>query len=198
LDAGTLPKNPPSTVVSTLFNQPQIIRQGEIKISEKSGQIFISNSEKETQKIASQILSSHISHITYRPLIFALQGELGSGKTQFAKGIGKALGIKSNISSPTFTLIREYSIKKRLSSHLAIQPFSNSYFYHLDTWRLQEEKELLEIGFEKMLKPGNIIAIEWAQKAKSLLEKLAKQNKALIVWVNIETLSPTKRKIIYG
>lgn len=197
LDAGKLPSNPPSTVVDTLLNEPRVLRCGEIKIPEKAGQVFISNSEEETQKIASRILSSHISHITSHALIFALQGELGSGKTQFAKGLGKALGIRENIISPTFILVREYKFKPQQFNHLAIWPFSHSIFYHIDTWRMKDASELLELGFEKMLVPGNIIAIEWLQKVKPILEEIAKQKKAHVIWVEIEVLFPTKRKIKY-
>jgi len=211
LDAGNLPKNPPSTVVDTLLNEPRVLRQGEIKIAEKPGQVFISSSETETQQIASRILSSHISHITYHPLVFALQGELGAGKTQFAKGLGKVLGIKANISSPTFVLVREYpysldGLKTKDTSEVCAclrrqectparwRRKEKAMFYHLDTWRMQEGKELLEIGFEKMLKPGNIIAIEWLQKVKTILEDLEK-DRIKLIWVTIEVLSETKRRI---
>lgn len=194
LDAGRLPKNPPSTVVNTLLNEPRVLRQGKIKIPEKPGQVFISNSEEKTQKIASRILSSYISHITYHPLIFALQGELGSGKTQFAKGLGKALGIKANIPSPTFVLVKEYefNLQNTQNSELRTQNF-----FHLDTWRMKEPQELLEVELEKMLTPGNIIAIEWLQKVKPILEEISAKRKAKVIWVSIEVLSPTKRKIKY-
>lgn len=177
LDGGELPNHPPSTVVDTTLNEPTILRQGEIVIPDAAGQTFISNSEEETKKIATQILKIHLSS---QPLIFALQGELGSGKTRFAKGLGEALGIKSNIPSPTFTLIREY-------------PITSGIFYHLDAWRLEKGEELLDLGFNKMLKPGNVIAIEWLQKVKPILEKTL----AKVIWVSIEDLGENKRRIKY-
>ena len=200
LDAGRLPPNPPSTVVNTLLNEPRVLRQGEIEISEKAGQVFISKSEEETKKIAAKILNSQFACLPARQairnsqtLIFALQGELGSGKTQFAKGIGKTLGIKTNISSPTFILVKEYNFRLSEQTKGDIRRT----FYHIDAWRMQEGKELLEIGLEKMLKPGNILTIEWLQKVKPILEEISKKQKAKVVWVEIETLSPTKRKIKY-
>jgi len=216
LDAGTLPENPPSTVVNTLLNEPEILRQGEIRIPSAAGQVFISKSEAETQSIASRILSYQLTatclalriggRANHQPLVFALQGELGSGKTQFAKGIGKALGIKENISSPTFVLAREYpfnlsnppKIFTSLPCRQAGLPLCVSgALYHLDTWRMQEGKELWEIGFKEMLKPGNVIVIEWLQKVKNILENLSQKRKAKIIWVTIETISETKRKIKY-
>jgi L-threonylcarbamoyladenylate synthase len=185
LDAGRLPLRPPSTVVDTTMNEPTILRQGEIVIPDISGQVFTSNSEEETKKIAVEIFYRYQNLSPARPLIFALQGELGSGKTQFAKGLGQALGIKANISSPTFNLIKEY-------------PYLSGIFYHLDTWRLQKGEELLDLGLEKMLKPGNIIAIEWLQKIKPILQNFAKQKKVVVIWLTIETLSENKRRIKYN
>lgn len=207
LDAGELPKRQPSTVVDTTLHEPAVLRQGTVVIPPIAGQTFISNSEKETQKIARKIFSRYQNLLSTRPLIFALQGELGSGKTQFAKGLGQALGIKSNISSPTFIFVREYPYCLQTSSGI---------FYHIDTWRMQTGDELLELGFEKMLKPGNIIAIEWLQKVKGILERLERSDssdgdkvkrsetfgssevsRCKVIWVTIETLSETKRKIKY-
>ncbi len=183
LDAGVLPPRPPSTVVDTTLNETAILRQGEIRLPEIFGQNFTSGSEKETQIIAQKIFNKFQAKLKTQSLIFALQGELGSGKTQFAKGLGSALNIKSIISSPTFILLREY-------------PLQNGMFYHLDTWRMEKGEELRELGLGKMLRPGNIIAIEWLQKVRSVLENIPK-TKATIVWVTIETLAPIKRRIKY-
>jgi L-threonylcarbamoyladenylate synthase len=188
LDAGQLPLNPPSTVVDTTLQEPAVLRQGEIMIDEIPGQVFISNSEKATQKIGAQIFNSFQNILPVQPLIFALQGELGSGKTQLAKGLGQALGIKSNIPSPTFIYVREYPF--RLAD-------SRGIFYHIDTWRMQAAQDLEALGLNKMLKPGNLIAIEWLQKVRPLLEKISRQKKALVIWFTLETLSPNKRKIKY-
>ncbi len=189
LDAGRLPYNPPSTVVDTTLNELKILRQGEIRIKATPENTFVSESEKQTKEIAAKILNL-FNHSTTQPLIFALQGELGAGKTQFVKGLALALGIKDNIVSPTFTIVREYPYLRRTVLRKLM-------FYHLDTWRLEKGEELLVLGLEKMLKPGNIIAIEWLQKIKSVLERFAKSKKAKIVWVNIKYVSETKREIVY-
>jgi len=184
LDGGRLPFHLPSTVVDTTLNEPAILRRGEIRISKTKSNSFISNSETETKKIARKIFERQKGK---KPIIFALQGELGSGKTQFAKGLGQALKIKDNIVSPTFTIIREYPFNLHKSGM----------FYHLDTWRLEKGEELLDLGLENMLKPGNIIAVEWLQKIKPVLEKIQRAKKAQVVWVDIEHVSETRRNISY-
>jgi L-threonylcarbamoyladenylate synthase len=188
INAGKLPLNPVSTVVDTTFNELKIIRQGRIKIAENNKNTFISNSEEETKKIALKIFNKYKNYLIKKPLLFALQGELGSGKTQFAKGIGLALGIRENIKSPTFTLIHEY-------------PFSlngrKKVFYHLDAWRLENGEELFNLGLEKMLKSGNVIAVEWLEKTKTVLEKISRQKKAKIIWLEIKYLPENKRKIVF-
>lgn len=188
LDAGRLSRQPPSTVVDTTLQEPTVLRQGEISLPEVGGQVFVSHSEDETKTIAQKILTDHQPLITNHSLIFALQGELGSGKTQFVKGLARALNIKTNVPSPTFVLVKEYPFHfKKLKRTL----------YHVDTWRMEKGEELLDLGLEKMLQPGNIIVIEWLQKVKPVLEKLSTKKRAKVIWLTIETLSKTKRKIKY-
>ncbi len=190
LDADSLPLRPPSTVVDTTLQEPAVLRQGEIIVPDIAGQIFLSNSEKETQNIAKKIFQRFQNLLNSCCLIFALQGELGSGKTQFAKGLGQALGIKANISSPTFILVKEYQFRTLEHSNIRI-------FFHIDAWRMQTAKEIVDLGFKKMLKPGNIIAIEWLQKVRPILKKIAKNKNIRLVWVTLEILSETKRRIKY-
>jgi len=180
IDPGPLPERESSTVVDTTLNEARILRQGQISISQKEVQKFVSNSEEETRKIAQKI--TQIKRGKNLPVIFALQGELGAGKTQFAKGIALGLGIKEPITSPTFTLIKEY-------------PLNQNTFYHLDTWRLEEGKEILDLGFRKMLRKGNLVAIEWLEKVKPILEKTAQEKKAKVIWIKIEPLTKNKRRI---
>ena len=188
LDGGELTLRPTSTVVDTTLHEPTILRQGEITLPNLPSQTFISGSEEETKKIAQRILERHQGLLSTRPIIFALQGELGAGKTQFAKGLGRALKIKANISSPTFVFLKEYPNKIKTNKGI---------LYHLDTWRMQTDSELEELGFTQMLKPNNIIAIEWLQKVKSILDQVKQEKKAILIWITIETISPTKRRIKY-
>jgi tRNA threonylcarbamoyladenosine biosynthesis protein TsaE len=91
--------------------------------------------------------------------VVALVGELGTGKTQFIKGLAEGVGVgkPTYISSPSFTLINEY---------LGRVPF-----YHIDLFRLESEREAEELGLEEYFQGEGITAIEWADKIPSLLPK---------------------------
>ena len=95
--------------------------------------------------------------------IVCLYGELGAGKTTLVKGIAEGLGIKEEITSPTFTLMNIYKILNLKSTILNL--------VHIDTYRLKDEKELLEIGVEDYLgQPEMVTVVEWPEKIKNLLK----------------------------
>lgn len=83
-----------------------------------------------------------------------LDGELGSGKTQFVRFVGVALGVKCDISSPTFCFMNEYKTSSNLN------------LYHFDLYRLDDESQLSEIGFDEFgFSPsGGVSFIEWSKK----------------------------------
>src|SRR4030066_2345618 len=91
--------------------------------------------------------------------VVALVGELGTGKTQFIKGMATGVGVgkPTYISSPSFTLINEYP--------------GRIPFYHIDLFRLEWEKEAEDLGLEDYFQGEGITAIEWADKIPSLLPK---------------------------
>jgi len=92
--------------------------------------------------------------------VIALQGELGSGKTTFAQGFGKILGVEEPMQSPTFVIMKSYDIDWRGFKKLI----------HIDAYRLEKEEELLNLGWEDLLKdPGNIILIEWPENVPGLI-----------------------------
>lgn len=116
---------------------------------------FITKSAQETQKLA-QFLAKEI----YPPLVIGLEGELGSGKTTFIQGFAKGLGIKEKILSPTFVLMKKFGLPRSKAGH----------FYHIDCYRLNKPKDLLDLGFRKMLADNQgVIVIEWADKVKKIL-----------------------------
>lgn len=88
--------------------------------------------------------------------VICLCGELGVGKTVFAKGVCKALGVADYVSSPTFTLVNEYDGTK-------------GPVYHFDLYRIEEPEELYEIGFEEYLSRGSAVIIEWPEQGGDLL-----------------------------
>lgn len=93
--------------------------------------------------------------------VVCLYGELGSGKTTFVQGFGKAMGISSRLPSPTFFIVRRYS-----------KAAGSGFFYHIDLYRVMDEKELVELGFPELFAdPDSIVLIEWAEKLGRLLPK---------------------------
>jgi tRNA threonylcarbamoyladenosine biosynthesis protein TsaE len=105
------------------------------------------HSAAETRKLG-QTLGAKID----RPIIIALMGDLGSGKTAFVQGLAKGLDVSARhyITSPTFTLINEYSGRHPL--------------FHVDLYRIEHIVELEEIGLDEVLQKDAVTAIEWAEK----------------------------------
>ena len=106
--------------------------------------------EKETIEIAQNFES-----VKFPNMVICLNGELGSGKTIFTKGIANALGIQETITSPTFTIIKEYNGELPL--------------YHMDVYRLDGEVD--GIGIEEYFNKGGVVIIEWAETIKDILPK---------------------------
>lgn len=111
-----------------------------------------SNSPDETAELAQKLASQ------YPKALVLLSGSLGAGKTLFAKGFAAGLGIASNVSSPSYTLINEY--KGSFSS-----------MFHLDLYRLNCFEEVVDIGLFDVLEAGEPCLIEWAERVEEL-EKL--------------------------
>ncbi|OIP23133.1 tRNA (adenosine(37)-N6)-threonylcarbamoyltransferase complex ATPase subunit type 1 TsaE [bacterium CG06_land_8_20_14_3_00_33_50] len=114
--------------------------------------------------------------------ILALVGDLGGGKTTFTKGLAYGLGInEKEVSSPTFTLIREYKIKNNPNIKK---------LFHLDLYRLHSEKEAEELGLHELFEDKSaIIVIEWADRIKNLLPDYTE-------WLKFEFIDENTRKII--
>ncbi len=182
IDVGTLPKNKPSTVIDLTNEEIEILREGDIKFIFQN--TFISKSETQTKKIAQKIISSIIKNrkTLKKPIIFLLKGELGVGKTIFAKGIGEFFKIK-NIISPSFTIAYEYLIKMEDFKMLC----------HYDFYNIQEKEEFKYLGLESNLEKGNILIIEWGEKSGDLINYFKKKGE--IILVEIDYLNKNERKI---
>lgn len=141
VDAGKLPYNKPSTVIDTTTGELKTLRFGDLLPATPNS--LISRSEADTMKLAQFILSKETSKNIGRPIVFLLQGELGTGKTIFTKGLGKALGVKDLIVSPTFTICYEYRIFSTIIDHLSTEePILNRQSF--DTDRLDQNTNSLE------------------------------------------------------
>jgi len=104
-------------------------------------------------------------------VILGLQGNLGGGKTTFLQGFARGLGIKEKITSPTYVILKHFKItkpqisnsKSQINSKSKNSKFGN--FYHIDYYRLKDERDLVSLGFKEIIKnPKNIAAIEWPEK----------------------------------
>jgi L-threonylcarbamoyladenylate synthase len=179
VDAGTLPTRDPSTVIDTTFDEPVTLRQGKIRFSEKNQ--VLSKDEAATQNTAKEIWQKYESYLGKRSIVFALQGEMGAGKTQFTKGLAKAMGITQLVTSPTFAIENEYKSGK-------------CKLYHFDAWRLTTSGELRALGFEQLIKNRSVISIEWAEKVADVVREFDEE--AIIIWLKIEFGKGENERII--
>lgn len=125
---------------------------------------YLSQSSNATKKTAAKIAGDILADGPHKKhaRVVALVGDLGAGKTTFAQGFAKALGIKNRMTSPTFLIFRTYELKAK-NFHS---------FFHMDAYRIDNPKELKPLGFKDALKdPGHIFLIEWADKIKEILPK---------------------------
>jgi L-threonylcarbamoyladenylate synthase len=184
IDAGELEHNPPSTVIDTTKEEMKVLRRGEVKL----GKLLVDRvikSDVEMQEAGLELISKHKNLLKDNCLLIMFNAELGAGKTQFVKGVAKAVGIKNNINSPTFILIKEY-------------PFENNEtkgeLIHIDAWRLESLEELRKLELEDYIKIGNILAVEWAGKAQEYLESISDSN-VIKIYVEINYLDLNTRSI---
>lgn len=106
--------------------------------------------------------------------VITLAGDLGAGKTTFAKGIANGLGVKRTVSSPTFTIVKEYE--------------GEIPFYHMDAYRLENSDE--DIGFSEYFNGNGVSVVEWAQFIETYLP-------ADLLNINITYVDELTRKITF-
>ena len=178
VDGGKLPYNKPSTVIDFTTEDLKVLRQGDVNAS--SSKPYVSESEESTKKIASTLLKKLLAENKHKPIVFILKGDLGAGKTIFAKGLGEALGIE-RIISPTYVVFYEYPIK------------NTSHFVHVDLYNVGDKDEFRHLGLEKYFNAGNILCIEWGEKVGEIAEDL--KNKVKLVYITIAHKSETEREM---
>ncbi|MBQ9337663.1 MAG: tRNA (adenosine(37)-N6)-threonylcarbamoyltransferase complex ATPase subunit type 1 TsaE [Lentisphaeria bacterium] len=114
-------------------------------------QEFITRSADETRALAAKIAAE-----TPPGSVFALDGNLGAGKTVFASGFAAGLGITEPVSSPTFTIVQEY-------------PYAKGMFYHLDLYRIDGPEAALAFGIDEYLYASDAISlVEWPERIDGL------------------------------
>lgn len=182
VDVGTLPTREPSTVIDTTLDDPAVLRQGDIKL--KNEDEVLSRSEENTKNVAKELWQKYERYHGKRAIVFALQGKMGAGKTVFVKGLAKAMGIKDEVTSPSYDLLLTYN-----------QKGSDNKLVHIDTWRmLDADEEIDEIGTEKLISDKTVLAIEWADIVEKEIRKYA--DDALVIWVKVELGKEENNRLI--
>ena len=114
-------------------------------------QVYYTNSADETRELAAKIAAE-----TPNGTVFALDGNLGAGKTVFASGFARGLGITEPVSSPTFTIVQEY-------------PRATGMFFHLDLYRIDNPDAALAFGIDEFLYASDAISlVEWPERIDGL------------------------------
>ena len=159
VDAGKLPKREPSTVIDTTGPVQTVLRAG-ADVSELSLPVETAD-EETTQRHGATLLRQFQHVLAEKPLIFALEGDMGMGKTQLAKGIGQALGVSQIINSPTYSLMKEYDGEL-------------GKLIHLDLWRAADATAE-ELALSDYYHPRNVVVVEWATPLLAHFAELADQ-----------------------
>lgn len=116
--------------------------------------VYFSGSEEETIALAEQFAK------TLQPGdVVLLEGEMGAGKTAFAKGVARGLKIRAEVTSPTYAYINDYEGK----------------LFHFDCYRIESEGQALALGFTDYFDEGGICLVEWSENIKGLLPPAVKR-----------------------
>ncbi len=131
----------------------------------------ITTNYKQTQKLGENFAKEILNLPPQKKaIILALSGNLGGGKTTFLQGFAKGLGIKEKILSPTFVIMKHFKIKRPTNYSLQTTHYSD--FYHIDCYRLEKSRDILELGWKEIISnPKNIVAVEWPEHIKKILPK---------------------------
>ena len=130
---------------------------------------FITRSPEETEA-----LGQALSRLLVAGDIIAYRGDLGAGKTAFTRGLARGLGCREAVTSPTYTIVNEYT-----SGRLPL--------FHFDMYRLSSSEDLWSIGWEDYLDRGGVCAVEWSENVEDALEGA--------VWITVEALGGDRRRI---
>jgi L-threonylcarbamoyladenylate synthase len=190
IDDGKLPQNVPSTILDTTMNTLTVLREGKLKFEDAIShstllEEAITKTAEQTSKLGFNFAKEYLQDIQ-GTLLIALSGELGSGKTQFTKGIAQGLGVKELVNSPTYTIINEYEYGEKILAHM-------------DTWRLIDEDDLKRSGLMDHIEKGNTVVIEWADKFYQELEEICRKKNIPMYKITFKYISLEEREIkIYG
>jgi tRNA threonylcarbamoyladenosine biosynthesis protein TsaE len=155
---------------------------------------IISHSSAQTQR-----LGMRLGEILRGGELLLLDGQLGTGKTTFTQGLARGMDITTIVSSPTFTLLKEYRGhpvpvaqpgQDTLPSQLSSQPRAALALYHFDLYRLENPEEIIDLGFEDYFFSSGVCVVEWADKADQLWPDQHLR-------IHLKMMSETKRGMLF-
>ncbi|MHB1856866.1 MAG: tRNA (adenosine(37)-N6)-threonylcarbamoyltransferase complex ATPase subunit type 1 TsaE [Acidobacteriaceae bacterium] len=143
--------------------------------------VFTTHSAEETIDVGREL-----ARFLDPPKVLLLRGDLGAGKTTLVKGIAAALGAAEpdEVTSPTFTLIHEYAGRSVEHANLG----ATILLYHLDLYRIENQRQLDTLGMEELMTPQSLLLIEWGEKFPSVIARSDGE-------IAIETLHGDERRI---
>ena len=151
------------------------------KLLDEKSRVFTTHSAKETIDVGREL-----ARFLDPPKVLLLRGDLGAGKTTLVKGIAAALGAAEpdEVTSPTFTLIHEYACRSVEHANLG----ATILLYHLDLYRIENQRQLDTLGMEELMTPQSLLLIEWGEKFPSVIARSDGE-------IAIETLHGDERRI---
>lgn len=158
-----------------------------------AGRNFLTHSAEETIQLGRQLARQLVP-----PVVVLLAGDLGAGKTTFAKGLVAGLGAaaEEEVTSPTFTLVQEYGPQQQKGKEDALR------VYHVDLYRIDTEREMETLGLEDLMAERAVVIVEWGQKLGSSFENpwpgspvLEVRMEAVRMEAMMEAMNDTERRI---
>jgi L-threonylcarbamoyladenylate synthase len=182
LDAGVLPHAEPSSVIDTEEQVQTVVRAGGAFAD--LGACQLTQSEADTVAIGEAWMRQHLHVLRDRPLFLVMQGDMGAGKTHLTKGIAAGLAVKDTVTSPSYTLVKEY---------VGMAPLRR--LLHIDCWRTPQVS-LQDLGITANdLLPGLVVCIEWPDPVMAELQVLAEAGRIVLRHARIEVVGPDERKV---
>lgn len=172
VDAGTLPRRKPSTVVDYTSDRLEVLRMGD---GEPSTQTWTSTSEDQTKQIAGEIMQMLVQKNTAKHIVCICSGDLGAGKTRFAAGVAEALGITEPVISPTFVITYSYLLPDSVPFHE---------FHHFDLYNITDASEFDHLGIDQLKSEPGIFCVEWGERLGSVYDAFTADS--MVVHIQIE------------
>lgn len=144
---------------------------------------IISKDFEQTKEFAKDLVGQwlEINKTKNSNWLVCLYGDLGGGKTIFAKGIAEEFGVKEIVNSPTFLIMKKYFSLKKINKKYTL--------YHFDCYRISDSQEILDLGWEDIISgENNIIIIEWPEKIENILPKKRLNLKFIFVDENVRRI----------